>query len=148
MKKLVLKTVFIALILPVLYSCNPFNSEKKTEISEVTQNSDLQETQIISGNNYVFRYSMSVDPIPSAIDDEYADTVLFSVDKNSVDNFSFQDNYLSKVKALYEHQCFCPRTPEPLTKGSIKGKKIDSKTWRVDGNFDKIKFSVDFKLKN
>jgi hypothetical protein len=122
----------------------------KTETFEALSNSTIKNGQVTSGNNIVFRYTQSVDPIPMAVDDEYANTVIFEITKNEKDNFTYENGELAIINAYIIHSCFCaPDTtaPKPLLKGKITGTKLNNDTWKIDGTNDIVNFSGEFKIK-
>jgi len=122
----------------------------KTGIFEIMTKVTIKTGVISAGNNSVFKYYQAVDPIPMAVDDEYANTVIFEITPSEKDNFTYENADLAKINAYTMHSCFCPpdiTAPKALLKGKITGTKINSETWKIDGTNDVANFSGEFKVK-
>jgi len=98
----------------------------------VSLNEDAQHNffaEVINGNDLVFEYMMRADKHPDRTDDDYVEKIIFSVPKNAK-SFYYTD---TTIKAAFLLGCFCPdRGWHALGDGFIKGKKINSSTWKVE----------------
>jgi hypothetical protein len=98
----------------------------------VVLNEDAQHNffaEVIEGKDLVFEYLMRADKHSDRTDDDYIEKIIFSVPKNAK-SFYYTD---TSIKAAFLLGCFCPdRGWHAFGDGFIKGKKINSTTWKVE----------------
>ncbi len=113
--------------------------EKKTfkvnEVSSIKLNQTDNiyfDYDVIKGNKLVFDYNFKAKDRESMADDEYRERIVFQL-KNKTKSFVLTGDSLISAKAYYTRSCFClDRGNYKINGGSIKGKLVKAKTWKVD----------------
>ncbi len=103
--------------------------------------------QIKKGKNIVFQYEVSTIP---GLMDGGTTTIVVEVPSN-VTTFSYQDEKLGEVKAIYRNLCgeCLASVSRRIEKGLIEGKKINNKKWlvRISVPTEGIDISETFQVK-
>jgi hypothetical protein len=98
---------------------------------QITEDSIIQNIEIISGNKLVFDHQFARNEKANIADDEYWDWIYFEIDP-ALNEFSFTDAGLSEINALFEYSCFCIGPFHyRIERGTISGTKKGDK-WEVD----------------
>ncbi len=97
---------------------------------EVIEDTIIQDINIVSGTQLVFKHQFEQNEKANISDDEFWDWIYFEIDP-SLDKFSYVDAELSQINALYEYSCFCFGPFHfRIVRGSISGTK-NGDSWDV-----------------
>jgi len=131
--------ILTLLLIILLVGCN--NKTNKsieeftfTENSKIILESEYEGTfsKIRSGEHLVFTYYFQKEEHPDISDDEYAESIIFEINPN-LSTFSYADDELMSVNSYFDKYCFCVIEGSiQISKGTIKGVKIDDQTWNVE----------------
>lgn len=119
---------------------------------QVTEDSIIQNIEVISGNKLVFDHWFEKDDKANISDDEFSDWIYFEIDPD-VKEFSYSDSTLSEINALYEYSCFCIgpfhyRIESGTISGTKKGEKWDVDIdVEIDRSFDIVSKSLSVTFK-
>lgn len=149
----------------ILISCSKDDSNQdlytytysdKSELTITSSEGSYMKYGIIeSGENLVFEYRFDAYNDEQMADTEYSETVRFEID-SKLDKFSYSDDELLNIKAVFTQYCFCGFTPTESKnvdpKGTISGEKISNNRWKIKinitfyGDEEKV-INGNFKLK-
>jgi hypothetical protein len=94
-----------------------------------------------SKKSALFTYTFTASRNDNVTDDEYTETLAFSINPDKTGKFSLKGNDLKNAMGYFYKGCFCmDRGYTPLIDGSITGTKLSRTTWY-------IKFNVSYKSK-
>jgi len=157
------KSIFIILICMLVFSCTKkseetysytFQENAQLTIEPYYEGSYMKSGKVTQGNNLVFTYEYEAEDEINIADDEYAEVIQFEIEP-TLTAFSYSDNELDEIKAVYSEYCFCAFFDEEKNtspQGTISGKKISETQWdiAIDVTFyadDQKNISNTFRLK-
>jgi len=159
------KNYLLLIFTLIIISCNKDDSNQdlytytysdKSELTITSSEDSYMKYGIIeSGENLVFEYRFDAYDNEQIADDEYSETVRFEID-SKLDQFSYSDDELLNIKAVFTQNCFCGFTPTESKNvnpvGTISGEKISNNEWKIKinitfyGDEEKV-INGNFKLK-
>lgn len=135
-------SIGILLIIALAVSCSKeskdtysytFRENAQLRIEPYFEGSYMKSSTIVNGTNLVFTYTFEADDAENIADDEYAETIRFEINP-SLTEFSYTDNELDSIRAVYSESCFCDFYNElknTAPQGTISGKKISATQWDI-----------------
>jgi len=136
------KNILIILIFICIFSCTKksnetysytFQENAQLIIEPLFEESYMKNGKVINGNNLVFTYEYVADDVENIADDEYSEIIRFEIEP-ALTEFSYSDNELDEIKAVYSEYCFCYFVDENKNtspQGTISGKKISETQWDI-----------------
>lgn len=110
-----------------------FQENSQLRIEPIFEGSYMKNGTVINGNNLVFSYEYVADDAENIADDEYSEIIRFEIDP-ALTEFSYSDNELDEINAVYSEYCFCHFVDESKNtspQGTISGKKISNTQWQI-----------------
>ena len=135
-----LRFLFIIVFSLFLFGCDKdsdeefytFKTNSQIVLTEIDE--DYYLVNVDSGDNLVFIYEFVKDDDPDIADDEYAERIIFEIDKD-LTSFSYTSEDISESKMYFNQFCFCPSIESiHIENGTLEGEKINNSKWRISLN--------------
>ena len=120
-------------------------SKIKTTFNTLTNEYTLQDSvyidttiyvysEVLTGDNYVFKYKHTYPDDVQIADDEYSETILIEIPTN-LDAFTYEGDELNNLNTAFEYDCYCPMLGLiKADSGTISGVRIDDSNWEIELN--------------
>ncbi len=91
-------------------------------------------SEVIAGDNNVFKYFYSYADAPDIADDEYSESILIEIPVLE-DTFYYDSDGLNGLNTAFEYSCYCSNLGLiKADSGTISGIKIDDNNWKIKLN--------------
>ncbi len=112
-----------------------YNFEENAQLNiETREGIYMKFSSITEGADVVFSYEYNAADDVNTADDEYSEYIRFQIDPSTIE-FSFSDDELQDINAVYSESCFCDFSnngeKNVPPKGTISGKKISETEWDI-----------------
>jgi len=110
-----------------------FEEDAQLVIEPPYEGSYMKYSKVVPGSALVFTYKKETEGEKKVADDEFTEIIRFEIEP-TLSEFSYSDNELSDLKAVYSISCFCSfddPLKNTLPQGTISGKKISETQWDI-----------------